>query len=219
MVSTTPPIRSTPQLAPRCAVTASSTQEQVRKDRRPAQDPGLRVQGPEQAGRAGCAVQNRLESTIANLNNVVNNLSGARSRIRTRTTPRKCRTCPRTRSCNRLVPRFWRKPTKCRKPFCRCCVNHASAGTAGQVGPRGPACRLLAFGSHQHKAGASRLLSTPRASTTVPDLSQSPDRIPRGTGRENSPELAWPPSVSRPLSGHMLPPCAPQPAFCPLIRF
>ena len=136
------------------------------------------------------AVQNRLESTIANLNNVVNNRRAPARGSRTRTTPRKCRTCPRTRSCNRLVPRFWRKPTKCRKPFCRCCVNHASAGTAGQV-------RTARSGlpdwhgdlrvPSTKPAQAGFVLSSARATpTTAPDLPQSPDRIPRGTGREKT---------------------------------
>ena len=104
------------------------------------------------------AVQNRLESTIANLNNVVNNLAGARSRIQ----DADYATEVSNMSKNQILQQAGTSvlaQAKCRKPFCRCCVNHASAGTAGQVRTARSGLPDLARGpsGSPSTAGASRL--------------------------------------------------------------
>ena len=115
-----------------------------------------------------------------------------------------------------------------RKPFCRCCVNHASAGTAGQVRTARSGLPDLARGPSVHAQSRRK----PALCFQAREPLRRQPRICRNRriafraapGVRNSPELAWPhaPPVSRPLSGHMFTPaskCPPQPAFCPLIRF
>ncbi len=83
------------------------------------------------------AVQNRLESTIANLNNVVNNLSSARSRIQDADYATEVSNMSKAQILQQAGTSVLAQATKCRKPFCRCCVNHAATPDGrADAGPR-----------------------------------------------------------------------------------
>jgi len=101
------------------------------------------------------ALQSRFDTTIANLQVATENASAARSRTQDADFAPRRPTCRVPRSCNRLVPPWWRRPTSCRKACWPCCVDSSQDKPPRTKGCRRfakrrrvlRACRLLTFGN------------------------------------------------------------------------
>ena len=133
------------------------------------------------------AVQNRLESTIANLNNVVNNLSGARSRIQDADYATEVSNMSKNQILQQAGTSVLAQANRAANRSVAAALITPQQERPGRS-DREVRLAHLARGPFVHStkpAQAGFVLSSARAiPTTVPDLSQSPDRIPRGTGRE-----------------------------------
>ena len=96
------------------------------------------------------AVQNRLESTIANLNNVVNNLSGARSRIQDADYATEVSNMSKNQILQQAGTSVLAQANRAANRSVAAALITPQQERPGRSGPRGPACPTWhgTFGSH-----------------------------------------------------------------------